>query len=102
MADSVGLSAQAPNLGQSLSNLNSLLDVAKKSATIKPEIEATKAEAETKKVKSRGELAQLRDNVFNAIGTSPDVLALEKDPTNDQLQAVQSSTTETPEATPTV
>lgn len=87
MADSVGLSAQAPNLGQSLSNLNSLLDVAKKSATIKPEIEATKAEAETKKVKSRGELAQLRDNVFNAIGTSPDVLALEKDPTNDQLQA---------------
>ena len=87
MADSVGLSAQAPNLGQSLSNLNSLLDVAKKSATIQPEIEATKAEAETKKVKSRGELAQLRDNVFNAIGTSPDVLALEKDPTNDQLQA---------------
>jgi len=87
MAESVGLSAKGPDLQSNLSMLNSLLDVTKKTATLQPEIAATVAEAETKKVKSRGELAQLRDNVFNAIGTSPDVLALEKDPTNDQLQA---------------
>jgi len=87
MAESVGLSAKGPDLQSNLSMLNSLLDVTKKTATLQPEIAATVAEAETKKVKSRGELAQLRDNVFNAIGTNPDVLALEKDPTNDQLQA---------------
>ena len=87
MAEPVGLSAQAPNMGQTLNTLGSFLDVAKKAATIQPEIEASKAELESKKLKGRGEIAQLRDNVFNAIGTDSDVLALEQDPTDEKLQA---------------
>ena len=87
MAESVGLSAKVPNIGESLNTLGSFLDVRKKLATQPSEIESAISEAEAKKVKGRVEVAQVRDNVFNAIGTSPEVLALEKDPTNEQLQA---------------
>ena len=66
MAESVGLSAKAPDLGQGLTNLNSLLDLTKKSATLRPEIEATIAEAKTKKSKATLEGNQLRRNLFNA------------------------------------
>ena len=55
MAESVGLSAKAPDLGQGLTNLNSLLDLTKKSATIRPETEAAVSDAKAKTVKGKAE-----------------------------------------------
>ena len=86
MAESVGLSAKAPDLGQGLTNLNSLLDLTKKSATLRPEIEATIAEAKTKKSKATLEGNQLRRNLFNALAENEDVNALAQDPSNPELQ----------------
>ena len=86
MAESVGLSAKAPDLGQGLTNLNSLLDLTKKSATIRPEIEAAQAELKTKKSKAVLEGNQLRRNLFNSLAENEDVTALAKDPNNFELQ----------------
>ena len=87
MAESVGLSAKAPDLGQGLTNLNSLLDLTKKSATIKPETEAAVSEAKAKTVKGKAEIAQRKNDIFNALATNEDVLALQKDPENSVLQS---------------
>jgi len=86
MAESVGLSAQTPDLGKSLNTLNSFLDIYKKAQTVGPETEAAVAEAKAKTVKGKSEIAQRKNDIFNALATNEDVLALQRNPENSVLQ----------------
>ena len=86
MAEGVGLSAQAPDMGKTLTNINSFLDLYKKTKTIQPETEAAVAEAKAKTAKSTAEKNQLRRNFMNSLAENEDVVALSQDPNNSVLQ----------------